>query len=326
MDFRSTAKRPNRTGYGSRQKRNEKHIRHLNSITASKLDEYLEDFKKTFERQAFKDKVHDLMWCITPKKPVETQVIDYYKCDLFDLTENIIKSKKQKENKRIDNACDNDDLIHVIKPCFHYGPSVLDLPVEVVDTELPISEPPRPVAPAYVPDCDNEEIVSSKRVEIDEPPRLTPPVRAFSCNKEKRCVERVEKVKIPKDLPTKSKDSTICIHSLRRSVVIFTPNKSKKISTVPRNLNVPLSGAVLKTNRINTIIKLKSEGYACIAHIPPPNYAAYRGIRDYTKKLVEHNILVFQSYNELDYDVTICRRFDCFKRHRVLRGVTNKVK
>ena len=316
MDLRSVAKRPNRTGHGSRQKRNEKHIRHLNSITASKLDEYLEDFKKTFERQTFKDKVHDLMWCITPKKPVETQVIDYYKCDLFDLTENIIKNKRQKENKRIDDACGGEDLIHVIKPCFDCDPNVLDLSVEVVNTKLPTSEPSRPASPVRT--CDNEEIVSFERVEIDEPPRS-------GCKRGEERVERVKKVEIPKDLPTKSKDSTICIHALRRSVVIFTPNKSKKIPTVPRNLNVPLSGVVLKTNRINTIIKLKSKGYACIAHIPPPNYAIYRGIRDYTRKLVEHNILVFQSYNELDYDVTICRRFDCFKRHRVLRGVTNKV-
>lgn len=319
MDLRSVAKRPNRTGHGSRQKRNEKHIRHLNSITASKLDEYLEDFKKTFERQTFKDKVHDLMWCITPKKPVETQVIDYYKCDLFDLTENIIKNKRQKENKRIDDACGDEDLVHVIKPCFDCDPNVLNLSVEVVNTKLPTSEPSRPASPVRI--CDNEE----KRVEIDEPPRLISSVRISGCKKGEERVRRVKKVEIPKDLPTKSKDSTICIHALRRSVVIFTPNKSKKIPTVPRNLNVPLSGVVLKTNRINTIIKLKSKGYACIAHIPPPNYAIYRGIRDYTRKLVEHNILVFQSYNELDYDVTICRRFDCFKRHRVLRGVTNKV-
>lgn len=323
MDLRSVAKRPNCTGHGSRQKRNEKHIRHLNSITASKLDEYLEDFKKTFERQTFKDKVHDLMWCITPKKPVETQVIDYYKCDLFDLTENIIKNKRQKENKRIDDACGDEDLVHVIKPCFDCDPNVLNLSVEVVNTKLPTSEPSRPASPVRT--CDNEEIVSSKRVEIDEPPRLISSVRISGCKKGEERVRRVKKVEIPKDLPTKSKDSTICIHALRRSVVIFTPNKSKKIPTVPRNLNVPLSGVVLKTNRINTIIKLKSKGYACIAHIPPPNYAIYRGIRDYTRKLVEHNILVFQSYNELDYDVTICRRFDCFKRHRVLRGVTNKV-
>lgn len=323
MDLRSVAKRPNRTGHGSRQKRNEKHIRHLNSITASKLDEYLEDFKKTFERQTFKDKVHDLMWCITPKKPVETQVIDYYKCDLFDLTENIIKNKRQKENKRIDDACGDEDLVHVIKPCFDCDPNVLNLSVEVVNTKLPTSEPSRPASPVRT--CDNEEIVSSKRVEIDEPPRSISSVRISGCKRGEERVERVKKVEIPKDLPTKSKDSTICIHALRRSVVIFTPNKSRKIPTVPRNLNVPLSGVVLKTNRINTIIKLKSKGYACIAHIPPPNYAIYRGIRDYTRKLVEHNILVFQSYNELDYDVTICRRFDCFKRHRVLRGVTNKV-
>lgn len=146
MDLRSVAKRPNRTGHGSRQKRNEKHIRHLNSITASKLDEYLEDFKKTFERQTFKDKVHDLMWCITPKKPVETQVIDYYKCDLFDLTENIIKNKRQKENKRIDDACDDEDLVHVIKPCFDCDPNVLSLSVEVVSTKLPTSEPSRPAS------------------------------------------------------------------------------------------------------------------------------------------------------------------------------------
>lgn len=323
MDLRSVAKRPNRTGHGSRQKRNERHIRHLNSITASKLDEYLEDFKKTFERQTFKDKVHDLMWCITPKKPVETQVIDYYKCDLFDLTENIIKNKRQKENKRIDDACGDEDLVHVIKPCFDCDPNVLNLSVEVVDTKLPTSEPSRPASPVRT--CDNEEIVSSKRVETDEPPRSIPSGRISGCKRGEERVRRVKKVEIPKDLPTKSKDSTICIHALRRSVVIFTPNKSKKIPTVPRNLNVPLSGVVLKTNRINTIIKLKSKGYACIAHIPPPNYAIYRGIRDYTRKLVEHNILVFQSYNELDYDVTICRRFDCFKRHRVLRGVTNKV-
>lgn len=257
------------------------------------------------------------MWCITPKKPVETQVIDYYKCDLFDLTENIIKNKRQKENKRIDDACGDEDLVHVIKPCFDCDPNVLDLSVEVVNTKLPTSEPSRPASPVRT--CDNEEIVSSKRVEIDEPPRL------ISSERGEERVERVKKVEIPKDLPTKSKDSTICIHALRRSVVIFTPNKSKKIPTVSRNLNVPSSGVVLKTNRINTIIKLKSKGYACIAHIPPPNYAIYRGIRDYTRKLVEHNILVFQSYNELDYDVTICRRFDCFKRHRVLRGVTNKV-
>ena len=307
MDFQSTAKRPNRTGHGSRQRRNEKHIRHLNSITATKLDEYLEDFKKTFEQQTFKRRVHDLVWCITPKKSVESQVIDYYKCDLFDLTENIIKNKnKNKEQEKVqctDKACDDESLVHVIKPCFDHSSNLLDLPVEVVNTGLPISEPPRSTSPTNTFDSD-----------VEDPSLLTR-------------VERVEKVKIPKNLPTKSRDPTVCIHPLRRSVVIFTPNKSKKISTVPRNLdNIPISGAVFKTNRINTIIKLRSKGYACIAHIPPPNYAICRGIRDYTKKLVEHNILVFQSYNELDYDVTICRRFDCFKRHRVLRGIINKGK
>lgn len=324
MDFQSTAKRPNRTGHGSRQRRNEKHIRHLNSITALKLDEYLEDFKRTFERESFKSKIHDLVWCISPKKPVETQVIDYYKCDLFDLTEKVIKNKIEKnkgqeKDQRTGNACDDENLVHIIKPCFDHNPNLLDLPVEVVNTELPTGVPPRSVP------SDLKSLTYIERVEKTKVPKdLLMKLGKSAMPTHMECVERA---RVPKNLPTKSKNSTICIHALRRSVVIFTPNRSKKVSTVLRNLdNIPLSGAVLKTNRINTIIKLKSEGYACIAHIPPPNYAVYRGIRDYTRKLVEHNILVFQSYNELDYDVTICRRFDCFKRHRVLRGVINKGK